>query len=142
MANEAKIPITVENLDMSTFCDSSKYVACVGCVYGDIGYAAIKWPGQAGLEAVSAMARGSERRISLRSTAVRMVATWLITIGLAPVGRESAIIESGGAIGSTLGRRFGGRGATAAAAGIAAAFAAASAGAKSVVRVSDKDLPR
>jgi len=43
MANEAKIPITVENLDMSTFCDSSKYVACVGCVYGDIGYAAIKW---------------------------------------------------------------------------------------------------
>lgn len=88
-------------------------------------FAATRWPGHAGLEAVAATARGSDRRISARATAVRTLGTWLITVGLAPVGRESAIIESGGAIGSTLARRFGGKGATTAAAGIAAAFAAA-----------------
>lgn len=87
--------------------------------------AATRWPGHAGLEAVAATAQGGDRRISLRATAVRAVGTWLITVGLVPVGRESAIIESGGAIGSTLARRFGGKGATMAAAGIAAAFAAA-----------------
>lgn len=43
MANEAGIPITVENLDMNGFCDADKYVGCVGCVYGNIGYAAIEW---------------------------------------------------------------------------------------------------
>lgn len=46
MANEAGIPITVENLDLAEFSDPSKYVSCVGCVYGDIGYAAIEWLAQ------------------------------------------------------------------------------------------------
>lgn len=43
MANEAGIPITVENLDMSQYADPESYVASVGCVYGDIGDAAINW---------------------------------------------------------------------------------------------------
>ena len=43
MANEAGIPITVENMDPSSVADEDDYIAAVGCVYGDIGYAAIKW---------------------------------------------------------------------------------------------------
>ena len=43
MANEAGIPITVENTDVAAVADEEDYIACVGCVYGDIGYAAIKW---------------------------------------------------------------------------------------------------
>jgi ABC-type sugar transport system substrate-binding protein len=43
MANEAGIPITVENMDPSAVADEDEYIAAVGCVYGDIGYAAIKW---------------------------------------------------------------------------------------------------
>jgi len=43
MANEAGIPITVENIDVSSVCEPDQYIACVGCVYGDIGYAAIEW---------------------------------------------------------------------------------------------------
>lgn len=43
MANEAGIPITVENTDVAAVADEDDYIACVGCVYGDIGYAAIKW---------------------------------------------------------------------------------------------------
>lgn len=43
MANEAGIPITVENIDISVASDPETYIAAVGCVYGDIGYAAIEW---------------------------------------------------------------------------------------------------
>lgn len=43
MANEAGIPITIENIDVASVADEDEYVAAVGCVYGDIGYAAIKW---------------------------------------------------------------------------------------------------
>lgn len=43
MANEAGIPITVENIDVADVADEDEYVAAVGCVYADIGYAAIKW---------------------------------------------------------------------------------------------------
>ena len=43
MANEAGIPITVENMDPASVADEDDYIAAVGCVYGDIGYAAIKW---------------------------------------------------------------------------------------------------
>ena len=43
MANEADIPITVENIDVADVADEEDYVAAVGCVYGDIGYAAIEW---------------------------------------------------------------------------------------------------
>jgi len=43
MANEAGIPITVENIDVADVADEDEYIAAVGCLYGDIGYAAIKW---------------------------------------------------------------------------------------------------
>jgi ribose transport system substrate-binding protein len=43
MANEAKIPITIENIDVAAVAKPEEYVAAVGCLYGDIGYAAIEW---------------------------------------------------------------------------------------------------
>ncbi len=84
-----------------------------------------RWPSRCGLEAIAATAAGEERNISLRATSLRSAATWVMTAGLVPIGREAAIIEAGGAIGSGLGRRFRGQGAAMATAGIAAAFATA-----------------
>ncbi len=43
MANEAGIPIAVENIDVAGVSSPEAYVAAVGCLYGDIGYAAIEW---------------------------------------------------------------------------------------------------
>jgi CIC family chloride channel protein len=78
-----------------------------------------------GIEAVAASARGESRRISVRATIVRTVATWSVSAGLTAIGRESAIVETGGALGSVAARRLGGRGDAMAAVGIAAAFSAA-----------------
>jgi len=101
-------------------------VAAVTITAATIGrMAERRWTGHFGIEAVAASARGEHRRIMMRATLVRAAATYLSVVGLVPIGRESAIIETGGAIGSTLGRRFRGRGATMATAGIAAAFATA-----------------
>ena len=36
MANEAGIPITVENIDISEVADPDSYIAAVACLYGDI----------------------------------------------------------------------------------------------------------
>ena len=83
------------------------------------------WSEHVGVEAVASSARGEDRSISLRATGVRVVATWIVSSGLVSIGRESAIIESGGAVGAVAGRRFRGRGDAMATAGIAAAFAAA-----------------
>ncbi|MEI6873746.1 MAG: sugar ABC transporter substrate-binding protein [Spirochaetota bacterium] len=41
MANEAKIPITIENLPMKE--NAGKYISVVACRYDDIGYGAIKY---------------------------------------------------------------------------------------------------
>lgn len=95
------------------------FAAWVGC------NAVRRHPGRAGLEAIAATAAGQERNISMRATAMRTLGTWVMTAGLVPIGREAAIIETGGAIGSGLARRFRGRGAAMATAGIAAAFATA-----------------
>ncbi|NLC40015.1 MAG: sugar ABC transporter substrate-binding protein [Clostridiaceae bacterium] len=43
MANEADIPITIENINVSSVIDDKDYIAAVACEYGDIGYAAIQW---------------------------------------------------------------------------------------------------
>jgi H+/Cl- antiporter ClcA len=80
---------------------------------------------ETGIEAVAASARGERRSISLLASGIRAVGTWIASTGLSSIGRESAIIEMGGAVGTTLGRRSGGRGDALATAGIAAAFAAA-----------------
>ncbi|MDO8389993.1 MAG: chloride channel protein [Actinomycetota bacterium] len=95
------------------------FAAWVGCS------AVRRYPGRAGLEAIAATAAGQDRNISTRATAMRTLGTWVMTVGLVPIGREAAIIETGGAIGSGLARRFRGRGAAMATAGIAAAFATA-----------------
>jgi CIC family chloride channel protein len=83
------------------------------------------WSARIGLEAVAASARGEDRRVSLRATLIRTTATWLVASGLVSIGRESAIVETGGAFGSAIGRWRNGRGDALAAAGIAAAFATA-----------------
>jgi chloride channel protein, CIC family len=84
-----------------------------------------RWSGHVGIESVAASARGEERRISGRATAVRGLATWIVSSGMVSIGRESAIIEAGGALGAVSARRLRGRGDMMAAVGIAAAFAAA-----------------
>lgn len=84
-----------------------------------------KWADGLGVEAVAASARGEDRTISVRGSAIRVFATWLVTAAIASIGREAAIIEGSGAFGSVLGRKTGGRGDALAAAGIAAGFAAA-----------------
>lgn len=83
------------------------------------------WPQHVGLKAMAMLARDDDRSISLQATSLRSMATWLASAGMVSIGRESAIIETGGALGATLGRAFRGRGDAMAAAGIAAAFAAA-----------------
>lgn len=84
-----------------------------------------RWPGASGLEAVAASARGEPRRISATATSDRVAAIWAVAAGLVSIGRETAIIEAGGAVGAKAGRRTGGKGDAMAVAGIAAAFAAA-----------------
>ena len=79
-----------------------------------------RWSGRTGVEAIASSARGEARRISIVATAWRAAATWLVSSALVSIGRESAIIETGGAVGAATGR-----GDTLAAAGIAAAFAGA-----------------
>lgn len=81
-----------------------------------------------GIPAVAAAARGDGPGPSLRGTATRAGATWVASTGLTSIGREGAIIETGGALGSVLGRHLGalrGLGAALAAGGVGAAFAAA-----------------
>jgi CIC family chloride channel protein len=95
-------------------------------VAATIGHAVQRrWANRTGIEAVAASARGEGRDISFRATWLRVAATWIVSAGLVSIGRESAIVESGGSLGSVVGRRSGGRGVALAAAGIAAAFAAA-----------------
>lgn len=84
-----------------------------------------RWAGRVGIEAIAASARGEHRRISFRATVLRVLATFTVSAGLVSIGRESAIVESGGVIGSVAGQRSGGRGDAMAAAGISAAFASA-----------------
>jgi CIC family chloride channel protein len=95
-------------------------------VAATIGHAVQRqWANRTGIEAVAASARGEGRDISFRATWLRVAATWIVSAGLVSIGRESAMVESGGSLGSVVGRRSGGRGVALAAAGIAAAFAAA-----------------
>lgn len=89
------------------------------------GFVNRRWGQHVGVEAVGASARGEGRSISVRATALRSLATWTVSSGLVSIGRESAIIETGGAVGAVSGRRFRGRGDAMATAGITAAFAAA-----------------
>lgn len=63
-------------------------------------------------------------RPSLRATLVRAVGTFASSVGFVSIGRETAMIESGGALGATVGQRLK-LGPTLAVAGVASAFTAA-----------------
>lgn len=80
---------------------------------------------RSGIEALAAAAGGENRPISVGATAARGAATWTMAATMVSVGRESAIVEAGGAFGATVARRTGGRGHTMAAVGLTAAFTAA-----------------
>ena len=118
--------------DVVSASSSLHWLVVCGIVAGSVFVAA--WLGRlvdarhassTGIEAVAASARGERRWISLRASAVKAIGTWIASTGLTSIGRESAIIEIGGAVGAVAGRRSGGRGDALATAGIAAAFAAA-----------------
>lgn len=84
-----------------------------------------RWSDRSGIEAIAASARGNGRSMSLRATVVRVLGTFIVSAGLVSIGRESALVESGGVAGAVAGRRSGGRGDALATAGLAAAFASA-----------------
>ncbi len=84
-----------------------------------------RWSERFGIEAVAASARGEGRSMSFRATVLRVLATFMVSAGLVSIGRESALVESGGVTGAVTGRESGGRGDALASAGIAAAFASA-----------------
>jgi CIC family chloride channel protein len=84
-----------------------------------------RWSGRVGIEAIAASARGEGGSISFRATVLRVFGTFVVSAGLVSIGRESAIVESGGVAGTVTGRESGGRGDALASAGIAAAFASA-----------------
>jgi CIC family chloride channel protein len=78
-----------------------------------------------GLAAVADAARGAGTGPSVSGTLVRSSGTWLAMASLASLGREAAILETGGSFGSWLGHKLKRPPADLAVTGIAAAFAAA-----------------
>ena len=91
-----------------------------------LGSWARRWRGDGlGLAAVAAAAQGRDTGPSLPGTAVRTGATFIAASTLSSIGRESAIIEAGAAVGASVGRRLRRRGAQFAATGITAAFVGA-----------------
>lgn len=81
--------------------------------------------GRLGLSRLAASARGNGPPPSLPVTLLHSAATWLVTVGVLSIGRESAIIETGGSIGACAVRNDETRRPSMIAAGVAAAFAAA-----------------
>lgn len=84
-----------------------------------------KFPGRLGLDAIANSAKGIPPGSSLRGTLMRAFATMVACMPGTSLGRESAILESGGALGCAVGRRMRTDGPSLASAGVAAAFAAA-----------------
>ena len=78
-----------------------------------------------GITAVAAAARGEGPGPSVRASLLHSAAPWIASSGLTSIGRESAIVEVGGALGSAAGRWLSSYGPALAAAGIGAAFASA-----------------
>lgn len=78
-----------------------------------------------GLSAIAASVRGEHGDPSLTGTAMRTGATWMASASLASIGREAAIMETGGMFGVVVGRVAKRPGHRLAVAGIAAAFAVA-----------------
>ncbi|MEQ1701559.1 MAG: chloride channel protein, partial [Ilumatobacteraceae bacterium] len=81
--------------------------------------------GRLGLSRLASSARGSGEPPSLPVTLLHSLSTWLVTVGVLSIGRESAIIETGGSMGACAVRNDSQRRPSMIAAGVAAAFAAA-----------------
>ncbi|CAB4870417.1 unannotated protein [freshwater metagenome] len=93
---------------------------------GWIGRIAMRWGHERlGLAAVAVAARGAGAGPSMSGTLLRSSGTWLAMSTLSSLGREAAILETGGSFGAWLGRRMHRPPADLASTGIAAAFAAA-----------------
>lgn len=88
MANEAGIPVTVENFAMDDIDDPGDYIASVACLYDEIGYAAIKYiaetqpgakiffcAGQEGAGVYEKYQEGVDRAIAEFGDQVEVVAT-------------------------------------------------------------------
>jgi CIC family chloride channel protein len=78
-----------------------------------------------GLAAVADAARGAGIGPSIRGTLTRAAGTWTAMASLGSLGREAAILETGGSFGAWLGRTMHRPPADLAVTGIAASFAAA-----------------
>jgi len=63
--------------------------------------------------------------ISFRGTLIRALGIFVVSTGASSIGREAAILETGGAVGHTIGKKLWNTGPVIASAGIAAAFAGA-----------------
>ena len=81
--------------------------------------------GHVGLQTVGNSARGEEPAVSLPGTLTRSLATLIACMPGTSLGRESAILEAGGAIGVFFGRFVPGGAPAVTSAGVAATFAAA-----------------
>ena len=81
--------------------------------------------GRVGLSVVAGTARAENPQVSLPGTLMRSLATLVACMPGTSLGRESAILETGGAIGATIGRMVPGGAPAVTSAGVAATFAAA-----------------
>ena len=84
-----------------------------------------KHAGHVGLHTVGNSARGEHPEVSLPGTLTRSVATLVACMPGTSLGRESAILEAGGAIGAFIGRLVPGGAPAVTTAGVAATFSAA-----------------
>ena len=84
-----------------------------------------KHAGHVGLHTVGNSARGEHPTVSLPGTLTRSVATLVACMPGTSLGRESAILEAGGAIGAFIGRLVPGGAPAVTSAGVAATFSAA-----------------
>lgn len=84
-----------------------------------------KHAGHVGLHTVGNSARGEHPEVSLPGTLTRSIATLVACMPGTSLGRESAILEAGGAIGAFIGRLVPGGAPAVTSAGVAATFSAA-----------------
>ena len=82
-------------------------------------------PRRLGIDAVARSAQGVDPGVSLRGTLVRTTATLVACVPGTSLGRESAILEAGGALGGWVSRRTGLHAAALISAGVAAGFTTA-----------------
>jgi CIC family chloride channel protein len=101
-------------------------VASAAAIAAVVGHrVAARSAGRHGLAELARAGRGESSPPTVRTSLARGSGTWLATATMVPVGRESAILEAGGAMGAALGARTRVGAGPMIAAGLAGAFAAA-----------------